>query len=376
MKKFLSVLCASVFSFSAFGAAISVVAEEPDRAPTLMLAQILGQQEVDEYRGDFAYLRTGVSPEGKQPEEPWLYGSFRLNLDFLVTFVEIDGDVIFEDYAHPKAGLPGDRFGGIQDFQIYLAGYKQGEEVEYGHSYYPYLDPREGVKITLRPDWQEEVIPFDSPAGVNPENLRIIGSQGEDLGWYDERSEMFHVWLNPLDGEIEYQIVDLATGDVLATGTLSPVASPTADNVNPLNVDYVDGIEKLVLGEAGDWYKPYPDQYFSGQDYLADILVPSKVFILKRDEWNDTGVDLWGFDGVIAAFREGLDGQLEDWPLAFPAQEWPEPEGISVKSGGEGPWSGVVVPAGPSKVWLVFYGDEDFDGLFSAAFSVGGVGLG
>lgn len=99
-------------------------------------------------------------------------------------------------------------------------------------------------------------------------------------------------------GETPYWVIDQVSGDVLSSGTLSPLEEPVVNQENILSVDYIDGIKKVDL--IDDSYQEFPDQGFTGRHQNGDgQVVPPKVFIIERGEFNPTTMKISGLDGYV-----------------------------------------------------------------------------
>ncbi|OHA58770.1 MAG: hypothetical protein A2571_00055 [Candidatus Vogelbacteria bacterium RIFOXYD1_FULL_44_32] len=377
------VLALVVAQVSAFGAGPSV---DPERGATSeMLAQLLAGFQPNEYRGWFSHERPaetiGVS------RSHYVDGEFRLDADKQVVYVEIDGVVIHDDPSNPLPTLPSPIVA-VSDFSISLSALVNGDTVMYGYANNGYYEPGEAITIMLRPDWQVEFVAYEPPAGVDPENLRLR-TEGGEVAEYNQNLGGFRVWCNPLDGEQDYQIYDASTGEVLASGTVSPVSVPATDEGHHLNLTYIDGITSVMLDpEQDQWYSDHPAQTFTGQSDLGGERVVSKTFIVERDEYSPTVLFLGDFQGQVQAWEYRQSGEMPNLPLAVSSSqqevaeiadleaEIEESRGPVAKAGGPSDWSVLSIPAGPAKVIVTVFGNEDSDGAFDAIFAYGEGGIG
>ncbi len=328
---------------------MGVGVEEEPTAPTSMKAQLFAGLTITEYKGyfDFERIEDGVMTGVVR-------GEFRLNSDRLMTILEINGVELFRDYDHPRpAVLPANAVGQMRNFYAYISAREGREEVAWGSFHEEYLGEDEGVNFSLRLGDQFQLLEF--PVGDIPGEDLVVMVNGSQVGYYDSQFQAFRIWLNPNLGVVEYQILNQWTGEVLQVGTLSPVDQSAVTPGSVLNITLDDGIEVVDLNgdDTQYFYRGFP-----GQETLDDISVSVKVFILERGENVDTYFYLEGFRGDFVVKAHQDQGEMPIWPI--------EAQG----------YGSYTIPAGPEKLVIIFYGNEDSDGKFFTHFYGGGGGLG
>jgi len=170
---------------------------------------------------------------------------------------------------------------------------------------------------------------------------------------------------------------------------VSPVSVPATDEGHHLNLTYIDGITSVMLDpEQDQWYSDHPAQTFTGQSDLGGERVVSKTFIVERDEYSPTVLFLGDFQGQVQAWEYRQSGEMPNLPLAVSSSqqevaeiadleaEIEESRGPVAKAGGPSDWSVLSIPAGPAKVIVTVFGNEDSDGAFDAIFAYGEGGIG
>mgnify|MGYP001561727463 FL=1 len=143
--------------------------------------------------------------------------------------------------------------------------------------------------------------------------------------------------------------------------------------------------------EQGQWYSDHPDQGFTGQSDLGDERVASKTFIVKRDEYSPTVIFLEDFQGQVQAWEYRQSGEMPNLPLQVSTSSQEQEvaqmiedletqienlHGPTAKVGVPNDWSILTIPAGPAKVIITVFGNEDPDGTFDAIFAYGEGGVG
>lgn len=324
------------------------VEEKELRAPTSMKAQLFGRLHITEYVGEFGFERV------QNGATTVVRGHFRLDTNLRMTLLKVNGVEIFRDYSNPRpAVLPANNVGSVRNFYAYLAAHQDGQVVAWSWSNNQYLQDDEGVNFILQLARQPHILEFSSEH-VEGQDLTVWVNGGQ-VGYYDTEIGAFRIWLDPNLGVVEYQIRHQWTGEILQVGELSPVDDPEVAEGHVMNISLDDGIEVVdLIGNNNQYfYREFP-----GQEEVGDVIVPVKVFILEREEGADTYLDLDGFHGDFVVKIHRDQGEME--PLLVQ----------------EGSYGEYTIPAGPEKLIVIFYRNEDIDGKFSASFYTGEGGMG
>jgi len=275
---------------------------------------------------------------------------------------------LYDDPENPTKILPRPE-GAVENFSFYLVGWDRMNPILAGSFWDSYFDQDDTVTIQMEVMYSRQLIEFDLPDHVNPDNVVVLGnpdSGGGPIGWYNQDLGMLEVWLDPDWGIIEYTVVDTTTGEVLAVGEVSPLDGPTDEEGFGITMQIEEGIEVVDLSPDPISHRILPERKFETADTLNGHLRSAKFFVLdlganSGDIWLHTK-DFWG---AVVAY-DMSSGSPEAWQLyEEPCLSWNYDRVIRI-------------PRGPEKMvvglYYVDYNPIRFDVMFAKWRDDGGKG--
>ncbi len=326
--------------------ALVVVATPVWAAPTedelLRMASAYAGLNVTQYEGDFGFTRLLVNGSTQL-----VNGSFTMMANGEIPRLVINGEQVVDWGDEPLSGLPENKVGSATDYHVQLNGWdgELGRYVTYGWFQVPLMKPGDPIAVQLSLYFQERLVSFDldgRPAGSVV--LRIIGDSRFS---YDTNRGAFDVWVDPASAG-DYEIVDVASGEVLATGSIQVGASGN----NTVNAIMPNGIKELI--PAGEDSMSWSNQNFQAVS-TGKAWVPMLVYVARAyGSGLSIGPNL-PFGGTINVYSvDGDESKLvltKDVPMSV---EVPFPGGVG-KAGG----SNVEVPAGFDHLVIQVVGNDN-----------------
>ncbi len=271
----LAILVSTMASAGIAGTAVCCGGVDSEQAARAFILR----EQVAQYWGYAGFTR--VLGDGSKEH---VTQEFRLGQDLRVTYLAIwvdDGPtvVVIDEGDKPLDGLPANEVGTATQFYLWLNAYdKAGYPVAYGGTEtIPLLLPGDPIMVTLRPEWLEEFLSFQLPAGADVRD--VVLWMGDRPTYYDEYRGGFSVWYDPLD-DLDYEIVNMRTGERYQSGQID-VPAPAGDSL--ISVKLIGGVEEMFLDD---------NTFYSQQESLDGAverdgeMVPAKVYMARPQGLN------------------------------------------------------------------------------------------
>ena len=260
------------------------------------IAQVFGGILVDHFDGQFNFQRS--------PMNDWINGIFEMKKVgdvYMVTYLEVMGQVIIKRGDKPIGGLPTNQVGETRNFNLWLSGLDaHGQFVSSGSFFTDLLNSGDPIVVQLEAASVRVVVQFEVPKGVDQNNLRLVTSDG-NIARYNSYIGGFEVYVDPTRIPT-YQIMDSSTRIVYQEGTLDTLAkNPVkAEEVSVVGLQLPEGVVEVPL-TAQEPYLNLEEQELDGQvtrpctPVKVDCTqeVPAKVYLVRLDK-RSLYVELYG----------------------------------------------------------------------------------
>lgn len=254
-----------------------------------------------EYRFDVYYFDQagGVSSSG--------YGRMNIRME-IVEFYFNNTQIVFKG-EDPLPALPFPVGVRPTTRNFWMDGIGQnGNYVSRGHLFTDYPIAGDPIVVELYPNEQQQVINYQAPVGVDPDNLVIRDRMTSVfIGHWDNWRQNFSVYVDPLGGPVQYEIVNTSTGIVYSRGTLIPFSGPIQKRSDDtvLNVKYVGGVQRVDM-DNNDSNQSFPNQTFTGQTTIERDPIPCAVYFIEpeRGERLPVKFSYWGPIGTQVIIEE------------------------------------------------------------------------
>jgi len=208
-----------------------------------------------------------------------------------ITSVSLNGEVIMSEGEGTLPGIPIPK-GGMWNVYAYADGVRGDRPMVHGHVQRDLVDETNPLSIVLRPVNKTKIVPYSQselPAGVNPEDFRLVSENGDWVGYYYSWLNGFVLWVDPTISPISVTVVGPG-GRRYESFIVDPFEDPQPVQAASVNFDLVGKVHRFVFDEN----ERYPYAYlFAPMDGVSEInevvptgefkqMVPARSFIYEN----------------------------------------------------------------------------------------------
>ncbi len=151
------------------------------------------------------------------------------------TQMNINGNELPIDPAHPMWEVPPYLKGSVQNFQFSLQGYdKNGQPIRYGFFYTQTLAPSDDIAVTIYLNYIQTRISVKLSGDHTAQNTTLVSDDGRYNGWYDASTGTFYAYYDPINPPKSWLIIDERNNSVVGSipfkAGSSSGASPDSGN--------------------------------------------------------------------------------------------------------------------------------------------------
>jgi hypothetical protein len=224
--------------------------------------------DVSQYEGQFGFTRVLADGSARQ-----VGGDFTLLLDGTIPRLVIDGVQVVDWDDEPLGGLPVNKLGSATNYWLQLNGWdwNTGSYATYGWFSDELLLPDDTIVVILALAYQEQFVAFDAD---NLDTSRLVLRMNGSEFVYDQSAGGFLVWYDPAT-DSSYEIVDSATGQILARGSIDDGVT----EANVVNLSLPAGVRELFpVGRDSVYWR---DQWFASTIERDGVMFPVQVYVAR-----------------------------------------------------------------------------------------------